>query len=281
MRSFRRLVIFAAGLALLAGLVAAAPAIPELRARVTDLAGVLPPGEPERLEKFLADFESQTSNQVAVLVVKSLEGAEVEDYAIRVARGWGLGTKERDNGVLLLVAVEDRKIRIEVGTGLQGSLPDAVASRIIRNEMAPLLPRGSERWSEALWAGVKGITLATKGEYKGEDKGEARPTRTGRKGDSLHGLVVVGLIVLGVLGRLLKAWISAILGAVFGLIFYGPIGLVLGFFAGLLAPLFLSLRGGGFVSGGGGGGGGGWSSGGGGFSGGGGGFDGGGASGDF
>ena len=264
--------------ALLAALAFAAVEVPALKARVNDLAGVLSPEDAAAMEKFLADFEAKTSNQVAVLIVPSLQGENGEDYAIAVARKWGLGTKEHDNGVLLLVAVQDRVIRIEVGTGLQGALTDLQSSRIIRNEMAPLLQEGQEQWGTAVWAGVRAITQATVGEYKAPEEGPSNGTPV-----NFGAFAGIGFFVLGLLGRLLKVWISAIIGAIAGFFILGLPGIVLGAILGLLAPLFMSGRGGGLYMGGGGFGGG-FSGGGGfggGFSGGGGSFDGGGASGRF
>lgn len=253
---------------------------PVLQTRVTDQAGVLQPGEAAEMEKFLADFEAKTSNQVAVLIVTSLGGDSIEDYTIRAARAKGLGTKEHDNGVLMVVAVQDRAIRIEVGTGLQGALTDAQSSRIIRNEMAPLLPKGQEQWGAAVWAGVRAIAQATVGEYKG-DGGSS--SRGGGGKIPLAGLI--GFAVLGILGRVLPWWVRGIGGAVVGFFILGLVGVVLGAIGGIIAPFLLAAQLGGMVAGGGrrGGGGGSWGGGGfgGGFSGGGGGFDGGGASGRF
>ncbi len=250
--------------------------VPKLQQRVTDLAGILTAKEISRMDQDLAAFEARTSNQIAVLIIPSLEGRVLEDYSIKVARQWGLGTKENDNGVLLLVVVRDRKIRIEVGLGLQGALTDALSSRIIRNEMAPLLARGHEQWYAAISAGVHSIEQATQGEYKGTGKAS---TGHQRRGLPTGGALVGGFFVLGIIGRLFRFWVSLIVGALAGLFFMGLLGLGIGAIAGLLAPFVLSGRGG-YIGGGGfSGGGGGFS--GGGFSGGGGFFDGGGASGDF
>lgn len=277
--SIKRIVI---GLSMLALLMAVVPALetPVLNdRRVNDLAGVLPSGTTARLEEELRQFELRTSNQVALLTVRSLEGDSIEDFSIRTARAWGLGTEKNDNGVLLIIAVEDRAIRIEVGLGLQGALTDAQCGRIIRNEMAPRLPRGNERWEEAIVAGINAIMQATAGEYQGTGRTSSNGKKTGLSG----GLLIIGFVILGVLGRAVHILVSAIAGAIAGFFFLGLPGIIAGFFAGLLAPLF--MRGGsGMVMGGGRGGGSGGGFGGfsgGGFSGGGGGFDGGGASGRF
>src|SRR5687768_1038256 len=112
--------------------------IPELwGVRVHDEAKVLSADFVARLEQTLKIHEDSTSNQIAVLIVPSLEGEVIEDYTLRVAEHWKLGQANNDNGVLLFIAINDRKARIEVGEGLEGVLPDAICSQIIRNELAP------------------------------------------------------------------------------------------------------------------------------------------------
>lgn len=111
--------------------------VPTLAGRVNDTAGVLSSGEASALEQRLRDYEQKTGHQFSLLTIPSLEGEDVAGYSIRVAEKWGLGDKQRDDGALLLIAVGDRKMRIEVGYGLEPSLPDVLAGRIIRNVMAP------------------------------------------------------------------------------------------------------------------------------------------------
>ncbi len=143
-------------------------AIPELwNMRVHDDAHVLKPENIDHLEKQLAHFEDSTSNQIAILIINSLEGESIEDYAIRVAEKWRLGKKDKDNGVLLLIAVDDHKMRIEVGEGLEGVLTDAMCSRIIRNEMAPNFRRGD--YEGGVTAAIDGIIKAIGGEYSAKD----------------------------------------------------------------------------------------------------------------
>jgi uncharacterized protein len=196
--SFRILCLLGC-LALLAAWSAAAVEVPVLKGRVNDLAGVLAPDDVTRMEQFLTDFEAKTSNQVVVLIVPSLQGQTIEDYAYAAAKKWGLGTKERSNGVLLVVAVQDRKFRIEVGLGLQGALPDITCGRILRNEMAPLLAKGHEQWGAAVWAGVRAITQATAGEYQATEK--SKPDHVPVNFGAFAG---IGFFLLGILGRLLK-----------------------------------------------------------------------------
>ena len=117
--------------------------VPPLKRHVTDLAGILTPSELNRLEENLIAFENETSNQIAVLIINSLEGEPIEQYSIRVADQWKLGTADRDNGVLLLIAVQDRQMRIEVGYGLEGVLTDLISSQIIRNVYSTRIHKGN------------------------------------------------------------------------------------------------------------------------------------------
>ena len=145
--------------------------VPEIHQRVTDLTGTLSRDDLRRLESTLADFERETSNQIAVVMIPSLNGESIEDYTIRIAEKNKFGKKGRDNGVLLVIAKEDHKLRIEVGYGLEGVLTDAACDQIIRHVIAPRFRQND--FAGAIQAGVNAIILATKGEFKGEHK----PTR--------------------------------------------------------------------------------------------------------
>lgn len=131
---------------------------------VTDLTGTLSPREVAALERKLAAFERETTNQIVVLLIPSLEGDNLEDFSIRLAEKWKVGQRGKNNGVILLIVKNDRKIRIEVGYGLEGSLPDALAGSIIRQEIAPRFRAG--KFYEGIEAGLNAIMAATKGEYK-------------------------------------------------------------------------------------------------------------------
>src|SRR6056297_2282301 len=111
--------------------------VPALKSRVMDFHGLLTPREEQRLEQQLYEFERQTSNQLAVLIISSLEGESIESYSIEVVDKWKLGDKDKENGALLLIAINDRKVRIEVGYGLEGALTDMISGSIIRNDIAP------------------------------------------------------------------------------------------------------------------------------------------------
>jgi uncharacterized protein len=234
--------------------VQAAPAIPKLEGRVNDYAHVLSAGDVQRLDDFLANEENQTSNQIVILTVPSLDGDEISDFAYRVAQDWKLGQKGKDNGVLVVAAIKDRKLWIEVGRGLQGFLTDAVASQIYRNEITPHFRTGD--YFAGLWAGVTAIDKVIHGEYHGSNaQPQARSAVHIEPGFVLFWMLFFILVLASHVRfhRYRNHWIG---------------------------PYWISSSGGGF-SGGGYSGGSGFSGSGGGFSGGGGSFDGGGAGGGW
>jgi uncharacterized protein len=153
---------------LLAAQAAAAAPIPRLEGPVNDYAHVISPEQQNRIREFLLDEEKKTSNQIVVLTVNSLDGEDIEGYSIKAAEAWRLGQKNKDNGVLLVAAIKDRKMRIEVGKGLEGVLTDALSSQIIRNEIAPKFKQGD--YGGGLWAGVNAIDKAIRGEYKADPR---------------------------------------------------------------------------------------------------------------
>jgi len=124
-------------LVLLLSSVAAALDVPGLRGRVNDYANVLQSNQVQSLESQLAQLERDTGHQVAVLTVPTLDGEDIEGFSIRVAENWKIGKKGYDNGVILVVAVKDRKLRLEVGYGLEGVLPDAIAKRVTADYIVP------------------------------------------------------------------------------------------------------------------------------------------------
>lgn len=138
-------------------------AVPTLTGRVVDQAGILSPATEDAITSLLATHEEATSNQVAVLTIPSLQGEPIEDFSLRVAETWALGTAQYDNGVLLAVAVEERRLRIEVGLGLEGDLTDAVADRIIRNDIVPVFRQGD--FDGGVLLGVQSILGVLEGTY--------------------------------------------------------------------------------------------------------------------
>lgn len=140
--------------------------LPPLTGRVVDLAGVLPPDREAALVARLAAHEQATSNQLVVATVPSLQGYDIERFAVDMFRAWRLGQGDRDNGVLLLVAPTERAVRIEVGYGLEGSLTDAIGDDIIRNRILPRfrdgdLPGGIEAGTDAILATIEGAYTPT------------------------------------------------------------------------------------------------------------------------
>jgi uncharacterized protein len=129
-----------------------------------DYAGLVPAGDVERLDAKLRRFAQETSTQVVVAVFPNLPSQSLEDFTVRVAQAWRVGRKDWDNGAVLFVFVNDRKMRIETGYGLEGALPDQLAARILDNEVRPRFR--AEDWTGGLEAGIDGIIAATRGEYK-------------------------------------------------------------------------------------------------------------------
>ena len=117
--------------------------VPKLKGRINDYAGILSSRQQAELESFLASQEAKTSSQIAVLIVSTLNGENLEDYSLKVAEKWKLGQKGFDNGVLLLIALSEKKIRIEVGYGLEHILTDAKSGYIIRNIIVPEFKKGN------------------------------------------------------------------------------------------------------------------------------------------
>lgn len=257
--------------------------VPRLTGRVNDYAHMLSPEAVQRLDATLADFERTDSTQVVVLTIPSLQDESLEEYSIKVAQAWGIGRKGRDNGAVLLVSKGDRKVRIEVGYGLEGVLTDALSGRIISQAITPAFKEGN--FDAGVENGVAAIIQATRGEYQGDPAGDR--SGQGHDDNAFFALFILALILSAVLSglpALARAGIFGVALPAVGALFGMALGFLLllligGVVLGLLGPfLFRSGRGGGggfFIGGGGG------ASGGGGFSGGGGSFGGGGASGSW
>jgi uncharacterized protein len=280
--------------------------VPPLEGRVTDLAGLFSLEAATEMDNRMRVLEEETGAQVAVLTVPSLEGRALEDFSMRVVEAWELGDWERDNGVLVLIARDDRKIRIEVGYGLEGVLPDVLCGRIIDNAMKPAFRQGD--FSGGTLKAVELIDGLVRAE---PDAAQALEDDSGPANQAIP-LIAMGAIFLSVIGvfaftalfskgagswflyLFLTPFFVAFPGAAFG----GKVGLAVGLVWLIGFPILRVLiwhtgvgkdfrtshptwttwssSGGGWSSGGGG-----WSGGGGGFSGGGGSFGGGGASGGW
>jgi len=164
---------------------------PPLTGRVVDAAGVLNPAMRASLEQKLAAQEAKGTDQVVVATVPSLQGTSIEDYANQLFRFWQLGQANKDNGILLLVAPNERKVRIEVGYGLEGVLPDAVASTIIQTTMIPQLRRGD--YAGAIDKGVDSITeILNLDPAELAERAKHEPTTRGIDSGNLEAWLLVG-----------------------------------------------------------------------------------------
>jgi len=160
---------------------AAGPSIPPAPTRfVTDKAGLLPADAAARLEARLEAFEKETSNQFLVYTERVIpDGTTLEEYTVACAQAWKAGQTQRKNGMILFVFPESRKVRLEVGYGLEGAMPDALARRVLDEQVLPRFRTGD--FAGGVEAGVEAAIAATKGEYKGSGRtqGEARGGRDG------------------------------------------------------------------------------------------------------
>lgn len=261
--------------------------IPPLKARVTDQTGTLSPTQRATLEARLKEFEQRKGSQIAVLIVPTTQPEAIEQYSIRVVDQWKLGRKGIADGLLLLVAKNDRKVRIEVGRGLEGVIPDAIARRVIAEVIAPYFRNGD--FAGGVDAGVSRLIRVIDGEPLPPPK--KRPSSAAGLGD----LLLFAIPIAALFGFMMRSWFGPLLGATVtgsatGLVFWLILGTLMLPIAAAVAAFIITMMMG--MNGRGGGPGGGWSSGDGsgwgsssgsdgGFSGGGGDFGGGGASGDW
>lgn len=224
-------------LIVVAGLPADALDVPPLSGRVVDLARVLPSAVAAQLSADLQTHEAKTSNQVAVLIVPSLEGEPLFDFSHRVATTWKLGVKGTDNGALLLVAIKDRKIRIEVGYGLEGVLTDARSAQIIRNEIVPRFKAGDV--PAGITAGVQAILKTIEGTYSAPQ----RPSASRSFDDSFSSAVFA--VTVGVIIGLFLSRANRVLGPVVGggLSFLAAPWLIPALIAGAVSLVLVGLLG--------------------------------------
>jgi uncharacterized protein len=266
---------------------AALAPVPALTAPVTDLTGTLTAEQTATLDQELRAFATRKGSQIAILIVPSTAPEAIEQYSIRVAEAWKLGRKAQDDGVLLLVAKDDRAMRIEVGYGLEGAIPDAIAKRIIAEVITPQFKQGD--YFAGLQVGVQQLMKLIDGEQLPPPQATA-PGADRSSTQEIGFMVLIGAVVLGsvlrsVLGRTVGAGLSGLIAGGVGWWLVGSVLLGLTFSALAFLAVFSGIRMGGGPGGlggggfGGGGFGGGNDRGPGGFSGGGGGFGGGGASG--
>jgi uncharacterized protein len=232
--------------------VAAAPAaaldVPPLKGYVNDYANMISPSARTQIEAELKAFAQSDSTQVVILTIPSLQGEVLEEYSIKVGETWKIGEKGKDNGIIFLVSNQDRKIRIEVGRGLEGRLTDLTAGRIIDLVIKPRFKRGY--FDGGFTAGIHALIDATRGEFKAE----ARRPSARKKGLSPYFTIIffagVILLFLGRMSKVLGGTAGAVgLPAVLYLFFGAPLMLLiifglLGLAMGILLPILFSAGGG-------------------------------------
>lgn len=256
--------------------------VPKLSSRVTDMTGTLSIEQTSALENKLAEFERRKGSQIAVLMIASTQPEDIAEYGIKVADLWQVGRNSVDDGIILIIAKDDRKLRLEVGYGLEGVVPDAVAKRIIAETITPFFKK--DDYAGGIDAGVTQIMQL----IEGEPLPAATPETNPEQADAsilmvMFGGMLAGFILSLIVGRVMGGVLAASGGAILATLLYGfSFGVIM---ITLMIFFFVVVRnrGGGWTSGGGGFGGGGFGGGSGGssWSGGGGGFGGGGASGSW
>ncbi len=184
---------------------AALVAIPELKSRVTDLTGTLSSSEQAQLEQKLAAFEAKKGSQIAVLIVPTTEPEDISQYSIRVAEKWKLGRAKPDDGLLVLVAKNDHKLRIEVGYGLEGAIPDLTAKRVISEIIAPKFKQGD--FVGGLDAGLDKLI--------GLVDGEALPAPQAAPASGMHVMDMLPMLLFGglITGMMLRGMFGTFFGS--------------------------------------------------------------------
>ncbi len=161
---------------------------------VTDMAGVLSPEEKQALENKLVAIDDSSSNQIVVVILPALDGNPIEEYATKLFREWGIGNKKTNNGILLLIAIQDRKMRIEVGYGLEGAIPDITSINIIDNDLKPAFRAGA--YYDGIDKAIDDIAKAAVGEYKVK-----REKKSKSKGSNAILFLFIIFIIVAILGK--------------------------------------------------------------------------------
>lgn len=179
---------------------------------VNDFAQVLSIDAKSNLEKILSEFQKNTTNEIAVVTIKTLASDDIVLYANQLFKEWKIGTKENKNGILFLIVINDKKLRIATGSGLEGALPDIVAGSIIRNEVTPLLKEN--KFDEGITKGVKAIILATENEYEA-------PKQKTKDFFPLFFLffIILWQIIISILAPTKSWWLGGVIGGGIGLVF--------------------------------------------------------------
>lgn len=216
---------------------------------ILDQTNTLTADQKTDLANMIATERQHSGNQIGVLMIPSLQGEALEDYSLQVARTWGIGTKDRSNGVLLLIVKNDRKIRIEVGYGLEGALPDIRAGQIIRGRMAPLFQQG--QYYQGIKSGLNGIILAIHNEVDPQAQNAPPEKKAAFPWEAVFfGLFVLPTWLASILARSKSWWAGGVLGGIAGIIlsifvgflFYGLISIVVLIGLGLLFDRLVSAN---------------------------------------
>ena len=189
---------------------------------VNDYAGMLSVEQKSSLENKLNQFSIDSSNEISVVTIPSLKGDTIDNFAVKLFQDWGIGKTKKDNGVLLLISLSDRKMRIEVGYGLEGALPDATSFRIITDDLTPAFKTGN--YYEGINKATDKIILATKGEYKPDPNATKKTPLKSlfSNGDAFYFIIIFGFWILSALRiRLAKSkawWEGGVIGVAAGII---------------------------------------------------------------
>ncbi|OGJ56700.1 hypothetical protein A2706_00725 [Candidatus Peribacteria bacterium RIFCSPHIGHO2_01_FULL_51_35] len=182
---------------------------------MTDAAGVLSAEDEAGIEKILSDYREATSNEIAVLIIPSLDGADIAERTVEIGRAWGVGTGENDNGILLLIAHEERKLFLATGYGLEGAVPDIVAKGIIETDIVPHFRDGN--YAAGILAGVQALRMHIGGEYTAERYAEEKDT-SGMWGFLLFFLFIMLQWLAAIMARTKSWWMGGIFGGAFGIL---------------------------------------------------------------
>lgn len=218
--------------------------VPAYDGVINDFAEVLPDSFEQELETELSAYTQATNSaEIAVVTITSLNGEPIEDVALQFFDTWQIGKQTSDNGVLLLLAMQDREVRIHTGYGVEGALPDALAGRIIRDSMTPLLREG--KYAEAVAVGVEDIKRAVAGEFPAADGGASEQDIEATDWLQLIPFLLflgAGLLsyLVAFLGRTTSWWVGGVIGVVLGAILLGMVGAALLGGIGLLLDYILS-----------------------------------------
>jgi len=204
---------------------------------LNDFAGLLTPSQKDEIEKKLVDIEKETTNEISVVIINSLEGKTIEEYANEIFNGWGIGKKGKDNGVLILISLNEKKVRIEVGYGLEGYLPDSICGRIIRDIMVPEFRKND--FYKGIKEAIETIDNILKGEKIEIESSQSHPPMGFLFFWYLF-CIIFGLFSLGLIGFFLEIFVISLLLTVLFLNRQTPFFEFI-FMLSLLIPFLLSF----------------------------------------